>query len=300
MTISRSRMGKLYIKGMVARADDAYKQYPDNRRAMVYIKSSSDAYEEVAYFSGLGMAQKKFEGAKTPEDDIFQGPDKRWTHQAWGLMLRITREALDDDRKGLLKQAKDFGESIQQTKQAYNAQLFMNAANTTYHTTADGKAFCAVDHNLIGGGTFSNLAGAAALPSESALETAILAFEAIPNERGLPVMRQAKSVVCGKLLKYDFERLLESEGRPGTDYNDVNAIRRLHSLQLVVDPYITDKRWFISGEKDERQWPCWYDRIAPEIRSFGDFQTGDMLFKLYMRFSLEVGMSQGYYLVPSV
>lgn len=300
MAVSKSDLFKAYVKGMVTAADNAYQEYPDSWKDLVKVKSSGESYEEKTYYSGLGYAKEKPEGTPTQEDRFYQGPTKRWTFNPWGLMLRFTREAVDDDRKGLINDIKDFGESIKQTQHLIAARMFMNATNTNFHSCADGKAFCAADHALIAGGIFSNVAGSAAFPSEAALEAAVLAFEAVPNHRGQIVKREATTITCGKSLEFQFNRLLASVQQAETANNATNAVRNRRKLKLQVEPYITDNRWFISGKLTDYGSPTWYNRVKPEIRSFGDFSTGDMLFKMYMRFGFDVGMPHDYYMVPGV
>ncbi len=299
-TMSKSSVNKLYIKGMVAKADKSYREIPETWKSLVSVGSGEGSYHEETYYSGLGLMKPKPEGLPTKEDEFYQGGTQRWTFQPWGLMLRITREARDDDDKGLINDVKKFGESVKYTRHMVASRLFMNASNTNYHKGADKKALCAPDHDLIGGGVYSNIAAAAAYPSEAALEAAILAYEGIKNHRGMEVDRQVRKIVCGKQLRYEFNRILKSEGRPGTNHNDPNAVKNLHSLKLEVDPLISDKRWFVSGKKDPDTHPRWLDRVKSEMRTFGDFSTGDLLFKVYARWGYEFGQGHGYYMIPGV
>jgi len=298
MSEARSRFNNIYVPGMFAVAKEAYKRYGDTWKKLVTTRKSKQAYEESSYLSGFGYLREKPEGTPFTFDERIQGYVKRWVHKSHALAVRITHEAIEDDLYNAIAQAsKHLGESAAATRHLLAVRPFMNASATTYHTAGDGKALCADDHVRLDGSTWDNL-GTAAAPTTAAVESAVKAFEALVDHRGKQYNQKAKAIVCGPTHRFTMAKILESEMVAENANNNKNVLKS-DNLQLIVEPYITDGRWFVMGDKDPNVGIIWFDREMPVVRRHGDPDTGDSIFSIYTRFSIEANDPRQIYMVPA-
>ena len=84
------------------------------------------------------------------------------------------------------------------------------------------------------------------------------------------------------------KELLNSAYDPESANNSVNTIKE-RNLQLVVSPFLTDTDAFtlIADPPHSNGGIIAYLRRKPTMAQDGDFQTGDALFKMTFRFSVE-------------
>ena len=96
--MNRSQFNKMLVPGLFSFAVDAYERKAKESiwKQLCTTRTSKRAYEESAYFGGLGLPVIKPEGKEVTYDDFVQGPTKTWTHRTYGLATRITEEAIDD------------------------------------------------------------------------------------------------------------------------------------------------------------------------------------------------------------
>jgi len=299
MTEARSKFNNLYVPGLFAVAQEAYKRHADTWKKVYSVRSSSKAYEESSYVSGFGYLTKKPEGTGFTFDDRIQGPKKVWNHDAYALACRITEEAIEDDLYSVMSQAmKGLGTSAAATRHLIAVRMLMNATATTYHTCGDGKALCADDHVRLDGGTWDNL-GSAAAPTTATVEAAVAAFENIVDHRGKRYDQKAKTIVCGPTLEFTMAKILESVLVAENANNANNTLKTRRSLTLEIESEITDNRWFVQGTKDPDIGLIWFDRKKPVTRRHGDPDTGDSIFSIYTRFSNECNDPRQIYMVPA-
>ncbi len=297
-TESRSKFNQYIAPGLFAVAKESFKRYPETWKEFYSLRTSKRAYEESGYTSGFGYLIAKPEGTPYNYDARIQGPVKRWVHDTWALGCRISQEAIEDVMYGIMKTAmKDLGVSAAATRHLLAIRMIMTGTATTYHTAGDGLAIFSGSHVRLGGGTWSNL-GTAADPTEATLTTAIQNFEAITDHRGKKYEQKARIVWGGPEVEFTFAKLLYSELEPATDYNAINAVKKLRKLRLVIDPEITDGRWGLMGSKDADVGPIWFDRIKPSLSRAGDPDTGDAKYFIRGRWSNEANDPRQIYLVP--
>lgn len=299
MTEARSRFNNFYVPGLFAAAKENFMRYGETWKDLVTTRKSSKPYEEATFMSGFGYLREKPEGTAFQYDERIQGFLKRWNHKAHAIAVRITHEAIEDDQYNVMAQAaKHLGESAAATRHLLAIRPFMNAAATTYHTGGDGKALCVSDHTRLDGSTWSNVASAAA-PTTASVEAAVKNFEAIVDHRGKQYNNRARAIVCGPTHEFTMSKILESVQVAENANNANNTLKTRRSLKLIVEPYITDGRWFVMGEKDPNIGIIWFDREKPVIRRHGDPYTGDSIFSIYTRFSIECNDPRQIYLVPA-
>ena len=300
-TENRSRFNQAMVPGLFALAREEFKRYPETWKDFWTVLKSTHAYEESGYVSGFGFLQKKKEGTKPVADARIQGPIKRWIHEAWALKVVITHEAIEDCLYGVMKNAmKDLVVSAAATRHLEAMKPIMNGTSTTYNTAGDGKAIFATDHKRLDGGTWSNLASAAAAPTTAAVEAAVKNFENIVDHRGKRYDQKAKAIWCGPANEFTMSQILESNKVAENNYNGKNTLASRRSLNLIIDPEITDTRWGVMGQKDPDIGFIWFDREKPRVTRHGDPDTGDTVFTIYGRWSNEVNDPRTMYMVPGV
>lgn len=80
---------------------------------------------------------------------------------------------------------------------------------------------------------------------------------------------------------YDAKELVRSDYRPGTSNNDINVFKD-YNFDYFMSPYLVDPdAWFIGCKNHKLMF---YDRKAPEMKSFEDFDVGALKSKVTTRF----------------
>jgi len=299
MTEARVRFNNIYVPGLFAVAKESFSRYGETWKELMSVRKSSKAYEESSYMSGFGYLREKAEGTAFSYDARIQGYLKRWNHKSHALAVRITHEAIEDDQYNVMSQAgMHLGESAAATRHLLAIRPLMNAAATTYHTAGDGLALCVYNHVRLDGSIWSNVATAAA-PTTASVEAAVKNFEAIVDHRGKQYNNKAKSIVCGPTHEFTLSKVLESTMVAENANNANNTLKSRRSLKLIVEPLITDGRWFVMGEKDPNVGLIWFDREKPTVQRHGDPDTGDTIFSIYTRLSVEANDPRQMYLIPA-
>ena len=177
---------------------------------------------------------------------------------------------------------------MSQTKQIKAAAVLNNAFTAGASAIGDGVALCASTHPTING-TQSNVLSVAADLNETSLEQMLIDIAGTQDERGLKVAIRGTKMVIPKELQFVAERLLNSNLRPGSADNDINATKSMGMLPegAVVNHFLTDSDAFFiktdcpNGFKLFQRTPL---RTAME----GDFGTGNMRYKARERYSFGV------------
>ena len=299
-TEARSRFNKIMVPGLFAVAKENYKRYPETWKEFWSTRTSKRAYEESGYISGFGYLQTKPEGTPVNYDARIQGPVKRWVHDGYALGCRITHEAIEDELYGVMKGAmKDLSISAAATRHMDAMKPIMNGTTDTFNTAGDGLALFSQVHTRLDGGTWSNLAAAAAAPTTASVEAAVKNFENIRDHRGKQYNQKAMVVWCGPQYEFTMAKILESTKVAENANNADNTLKTRRSLKLVIEPEITDARWGVMGEKDSDIGLIWFDREKPRVTRHGDPDTGDTKFIIYGRWSNECNDPRQIYMVPA-
>ena len=286
-TESRSRFNKLYVPGLFLVATDSFKRYSEDWKQFIMAKTTQKAYEEIAYMSGLGKMAKKAEGAAISYDARIQGGTKKFVVETWGLGLRITDEAIEDDLYGKMQGGmKELGMSAAETINCQAYDGFNSGAATL--TSADGQYIFDTDHTKLDGTTWSNDYTASSL-SLDALQDDIAAYEALTDHRGKTINRVGgvQWILANSALEWKLAEIFFSIMNPETSDNAINALKKARpGLKFFTTPYITSTtaRYYI-GEQDEARGMVWFSRRAPTFAREGDFETGDAKFKVTARFT---------------
>jgi phage major head subunit gpT-like protein len=266
-----------------------YSQYPEEYSKVFDVLSSSRAYEEDSEVTGLGKLVSKSEGASITYDDPIQGKTKTYTHSSYGLGFRVTHELFEDDQYGIIKRMPAaLARSANQTQEVEAWSVFNNAFSTSY-TGLDGKPLCSTTHPNVaagaGSGPYSNRLSTDSDLSITSLQSAIEAMETTTDDRDLNLMIKPRLLVVPVQAKWMARELLNSEYKPGTANNEINALAD-EELKYMVGHYLTDTdAWFLLADKADHYLRFfWREKV--KFSSDDDFDSGDAKFKVFMRFAV--------------
>lgn len=284
--ITTGSFAKALWPGVNAFYGKSYAEYPVEYSKLFETCKSTKAFEEDVGISSFGLAVQKGEGQPISYDSERQGFITRYQHLVYALGFIITQEMMDDDQYDVVGQrkAQSLAYSMRQTKEIFGANIYNRAFNPLF-TGGDGVSLMNVAHPLIAGGGFSNQIATAADLSEAALEQACIDIAGFTNDRGLLIAVRPKSLIIPRQLIFEAKRILHSDGRVGTDINDLNAIKTLGMIpEIVTNHYLTDNdAWFI--RTDTPHGMKWFERKADSFDMDNDFDSSNAKFKASMRFS---------------
>jgi hypothetical protein len=217
------------------------------------------------------------EGETLSYDIIKQGNTKTvyFTNIALGVL--ITRNLYDDDRTGIFKRIPaELAKSAAYTKELKAWDLLNSGFVTTTRVGLDNLALFSNSHTRLDYGTAgSNTPASAGALSETTLQAALDSFDALTNERGMPIQVIPDTLVIPYQLRPTAERLLQSTLRPGYADNDVNTLKG--KLRIVVSHFLTSSTaWFVMSKDHDLRF-IWRKPVA--VASEDDFDTDGAKFK---------------------
>jgi len=285
--ITSSSFAKLLWPGINALYGKAYNDYPEEWKSLGFqVNKSSKAYEEDVGLSSFGLASVKSEGGPISYDTERQGFTTRYNHVVYALGFIITREIYEDDQYDQVgkKKANALARSMKQTKEIVAANIF-NRATTSGYTGGDGVVLLSASHPNVAGGTWSNMPSTAADLSEAAIEQAFIDIAAFRDDRGLLIAAKPKKLVIAPANAFEAKRILGTDGRVGTDNNDLNAIKTMGIIgDVTVNHYLTDSdQWTIVT--DVADGLKYFERRGDQFEMDNDFDTENAKYKATARYS---------------
>lgn len=298
--INTGSFAKALWPGVNAWYGKAYNEYPVEWDKLFEKNTSRKNYEQDVGISSFGLAKIKPEGAPIEYDSENQAFTTTYTHTVYALGFIITREIMDDDLYDVVGQRKAQGLafSMRQTKEVIGANVY-NLGFTGGPTYGDGVSMLNAAHPNFAGGTQSNILATAADLSEAALEQACIDISLFTNDRGLRIAVVPELLIIPPQLDFEAARILKSQGRVGTDNNDINALNNMNKFRkgYIVNHYLTDPdAWFIRTNVPNSV--KYFERVADEFNMDNDFDTDNAKFKAYSRFSFGVTDWRGVYGSP--
>lgn len=285
MAISRAQLAKELEPGLAALFGMEYDRYDQEHAEIFETESSDRAFEEEVMLTGFATAPTKAEGSSLTFDTATEAYTARYSHETIALAFALTEEAMEDnlyDRLGA-RYTRALARSMSNTKQVKASNVLNNGFSVT---GGDGVSLLNTAHPLAFGGTFANRPTTDADLNETSLEDALISISTFVDERNLKVALRGMKLIVPPQLVFVAERLLESQLRPGTADNDVNAVRSTGMIPegYTVNHFLTDSdAWFVktdapNGFKNYQRSPL---RTSME----GDFTTGNVRFKARERYS---------------
>lgn len=267
-----------------------YQQIPRQYDKIFQYIKSEQAVERTVENRYLPLARLKTEGATTVFDNR-AGERFVWnqSHLEISLGYSITRPAIDDNLYKTQFNPSNLGlqESFNQTKEIYAAAVFNLGFVYQAAVGGDGQPLFATGHP-IDGGTYANAFTTAADLSETTLLSAMISIRRqFVDQAALKFYARAKMLLIPPELEPVAIRLLESQLRPGTADNDVNAIRSttggLKEGYFVNDYLTSPFAWFLLTNVPGLSY---MERTPFEMSMEVEFSTDNLLVKAYERYSM--------------
>jgi len=288
MAVTRSSLPGLLEPGLNTVFDQMYGEYINEYSQVFDVSSSKKAFEEDTLVYGLGAAQEKGEGAGVSYDEGGEAWTSRYVHKTYALAFSVTEEAIEDNlyMEVSSKYTKYLARSVNHTKEIEGA-LILNRAFNSFYLGGDGVELCSRLHPLAGGGTHANELATPADLSEASIEQMLIDIRNATDDRGIPAAFNGQKLVIPPELMFVATRIMETMYRPGTQDNDVNALKSMGMIPqgFCVITRLTDSdAWFI--KTDAMDGLRWFDRVAVSRKGEGDFETGNWRYKTRCRFSV--------------
>jgi hypothetical protein len=288
MAVNLSAIKDLLLPGLRG-IEGKYEMIPSQYDKIFTKHDSKMALERTAELRFLGLAQLKTEGGQTQFDN---GAGERYVynqeHTEIGLGYAITRKAVDDNLYKTQFHPSNLGmiESFQQTKEIYGANVLNSAQTYNPSVGGDGVALCSLTHP-IDGNTVGNTPSVQADLNEASLLTSMVEVRTnFRDQAGLKVFARARKLIVPPQLEAVAIRLTQTELRPGTADNDVNAIMSTAGglpEGFMVNDFLTSQfAWFLLTNIDGLSY---MERVKFETDMQVDFVTDNLLVKGYERYS---------------
>jgi hypothetical protein len=264
---------------------DEYPRQDAEHSKIAKFHTADGNYEKHGVASGIGALVDTPEGEPLTWHTYKQGSTKTVYFTPVALGVQVTEIAMEDDRQGITKQiGSQLAKGAAYMKELKFWDLFNSGFVTTTRVGIDGKALFSAAHTRIDYATAGNNTATAAALAESTLTAAIDTFEALTNEKGIPIKVKPKYLVIPWQLKWVAKRLLLSELRPGYADNDVNVLKE-EGIQYIVVHYLTSSTaWFLVADDHDLNF-IWRRQLA--LKTGDDLNTGNALFKLSGRLTCD-------------
>jgi hypothetical protein len=284
--INTGSIAKLLWPGLDAIWGKGYRDLPMLYKQFFDMNTSTKNYEEDVLVPGFGLAPIKPEGSSIVYDSTQQGYTSRYTHVAYGLGFIITREAIDDNQyeQKAVANTKTLARSFRSTTETVAANVYNRAFDSNF-VGGDGVSLISAAHPTLSG-LQSNALPIAADMSESALEDLSVQIMNATDERGLRIQLMGQAVGIPPALSFEATRILKSQLQNDTANNAVNAMRSMGLFPegIKMNNYFTDPdAWFILTDAPDSL--KFFDRTSPEFAQDNDFDTSNLKYKGYTRFS---------------
>lgn len=244
--------------------------------------------------SGLSTMPSKPEGSGFVPDQPIIGGTKSYQAEPFGLAVEVTWEMWRDDLYGIMKGLVAEMARASRNRQEVDAHHpFNNAFNTSVNGFTSGESLCG-DHVGLDGVTRRNRPSVDVTFSVTFIQNAILHFEGLTDERGMPRLLAPTTAIITPTYKFVAREILGSSNVPYKSDNEINALVE-EDLSWMVNHYITSANYsFITAAKGVHDvWFLWRDH--PIFDSFDDPWTKNAVFTSYQRHTKGFAAWRGVY-----
>jgi hypothetical protein len=246
-------------------------------------------------YAGMGAAPKKLEGQSFTFDQGYEGGEKVYTASADGLAFEVTFEFWDDELYGLAPEfAAGLARSLRYAVEVAAASILNNAFSTSSPGFASGESLCSTSHAAIapGGAAQANRPSPDIGFSTTYIQNAILRFEGMANERGLPEVRTPVMHIIHQANKFAAREILGSLGRPYSADNERNALIE-EDLSWMVYHYLSSStaHFQVAAKENHDAHLLWKNQ--PMFDSWDDPQSKNAMFSGYQRYAVGFGSWRG-------
>lgn len=237
---------------------EAFPARPIEYTGFVNVRTTRKRTVTDAKTGDFGPLRLKPEGESIIYDDPLAVQTVEYTPVRFALGYKITQEMVDHELYGqvdkyeraLIKSAID----LQEVK----AALILNNGFGT--TDDDGFAaagydglqlFSTAHTRLDGGVTWRNRPSTDIDLSVTGLQNSLIDLERTVDDRGRPQYLRPQLIVINPEDRFTAKEILESEYKPGTANNEVNALKD-EGLSFMVSHYLTDAdAWYVFSDQHD-------------------------------------------------
>jgi len=210
-------------------------------------KPADDLYFDVQEIVPVGNFEPKAPGQNAGLGHFGQGFSTRVEIKTFAKRIEIPEEVIrfTKYKKETVEGVKELGRAAKRSME-YQAVAVLNNAFSSSYTGADGKALCASDHPLKGGGTYSNAPAALTL-SNTALRTYLTACRKMAGSNGLLAGVEGKRLIVPSDLIWRAHEILKSAMKDDTSNHTINVMKG--KLEPVDVPWMSSTtNWFIKTD----------------------------------------------------
>ena len=285
-------------------------QLKQSRYPEIFHEETSDSeYEQEMEMAGISALQEKPEDAPTAYTEMIQGPTKRFLHLTYSLGIRTSKELMDDDKYGLVKQGpKLLARSAAFTEEMIAWNVF-NLGFTSAVTASDGNPLFYNTHPLLGGAAATNLAPGAANVISAAgtwpnrpstdIDFSVAGLQLATNHaarmvdnQGFPINLRWQHIVTPPELRFLVREVLGSSGKPYTSDNTINSLLPEDYKNLEVPWLTSPSAWFLVAQKEDHSLRV-YHRERAHTDFDDDFDSDALKQKIRLRISAGTTRWQG-------
>lgn len=243
--------------------------------------------------TGLGTMPSKAEGQQFPLDQPILGGTVTYTAAPFGLAAEVTWEMWRDDLYAVMRELAAELKRASNNRQEVDAwSVLNNAFSTSFAGFTTGESLCSTSHVGLDGVTRANRPSVDVGFSITGIQNAIIRFENMTDERGLPRLLAPVMTIITPSNKFVAREILGSSGKPYTADNEINALMEEDLSWMVCHYLSTSTNWFLSAAKGVHDINFrWRDH--PIFDSFDDPWTKNAIFTSYQRHTKGYGSWRG-------
>jgi hypothetical protein len=276
---------------------EAFPARPVEYTGFVNVRTTRKRTVTDAKTGDFGPLRLKAEGESIIYDDPLGVQTVEYTPVRFALGYKISKEMTDHELYGqvdkyeraLIKSAID----LQEVKAAL---LFNNGFGTTdddgFEASGfDGLQLFSTAHTRLDGGpTWRNRPSTDVDLSVTGLQNAQIDLENTVDDRGRPQFLKSKLVLINPEDRFTAKEILESEYKPGTANNEVNALKD-EGLSFQVSHYLSDNdAWFVICDQHDCNF-VWDERPRGGMEE--DFDNEVIKRKVVEGFAVGHGEARG-------
>jgi hypothetical protein len=240
---------------------EAFPARPTEYTAYVNMRTTRKRAVTDAKTGDFGPMVVKPEGEDVKFDDPLGVQTVEYIPVRFALAYKITQEMIDHELYGQVdKYERALIKSAIDLQEVKGALLFNNGFGTTdddgFEAAGfDGLQLFSTAHTrLDGGANFRNRPSTDVDLSVTGLQNALIDIENQVDDRGRPQLIRPRLVLINPEDRFTAKEILESEYKPGTANNEVNALKD-EGLSFMVSHYLTDNdAWFVLGDQHDLNW----------------------------------------------
>ncbi len=297
MTVTRAQFSLLLEPKLSNIWFEAYPIQPVEYTAYVNVRSTQKATVTDYKMTDFGPLRLKGEGENIIYDDPINGPSLAYQAVRWALGYKVTDEMAKQELYGQVeKLERSLIKSAVDLQENQAALLFNNGFGTT---NADGfgatgfdslALFSTVHTRLDGGATWRNRPSTDVDLGVTALQNALIDIDNWKDDRGRPIFAKPRLVIVNPGDRFTAKEILQSEYKPGTANNEINALKD-EGLSFMVSHYLTDAdAWYVVTDQHDMNF-IWEERLRSGQQE--DFDAEVTKRKVVEGFAVGHGESRG-------